>query len=46
MRVRISMKTFNSLWQRLVTPYGETCERCGGTQEAIAQVIPGRRQLA
>lgn len=40
------MKTFNSLWQRLVTPDGETCERCGGTQEAIAQVIPGRRQLA
>jgi len=34
------MKTLNILWQRLVTPEGETCERCDGTQVAIAQVIP------
>ena len=34
------MKTLNILWQRLVTPEGATCERCGGTQEAIVQVIP------
>ena len=40
MRNRISMKTLNILWQRLVTPEGETCERCDGTQVAIAQVIP------
>ena len=34
------MKTLNILWQRLVTPEGATCERCGGTQAAIARVIP------
>ena len=38
------MKTLNILWQRLVTPEGETCERCGGTQAAIAQVIPKLRE--
>ncbi|MDX9886683.1 DUF2703 domain-containing protein [Thauera sp.] len=34
------MKALNILWQRLVTPEGETCERCGGTQDAIVQAIP------
>lgn len=34
------MKTLHILWQRLVTPEGETCVRCGGTQDAIVQAIP------
>ncbi len=38
------MKTLNILWQRLVTPEGETCERCGGTYDAIVQAIPKLRE--
>ncbi|NUP87827.1 MAG: DUF2703 domain-containing protein [Burkholderiaceae bacterium] len=38
------MKTLNILWQRLVTPDGETCERCGGTQDAIVRAIPQLRE--
>jgi hypothetical protein len=34
------MKILQILWQRLVTPEGKTCERCGGTQDAIIQAIP------
>lgn len=34
------MKTLPILWQRLVTPEGETCVRCGGTQDAIVQAMP------
>ena len=34
------MKTLHILWQRLVTPEGETCERCGGTHDAIVQALP------
>jgi hypothetical protein len=34
------MKTLHILWQRLVTPDRETCERCGGTQDAIVRAIP------
>lgn len=34
------MKKLQILWQRLVTPEGETCVRCGGTQDAIVQAIP------
>jgi len=39
------MKTLHILWQRLVTPEGKTCERCGGTQEAIVQAIPKLQEL-
>mgnify|MGYP001764460806 FL=1 len=38
------MKTLNILWQRLVTPEGETCERCGGTYDAIVQALPKLEQ--
>lgn len=38
------MKTLHILWQRLVTPEGETCERCGGTQDAIVQAVPKLRE--
>ena len=34
------MKTLHILWQRLVTPEGETCARCGGTHDAIVQALP------
>jgi hypothetical protein len=34
------MKTLPILWQRLVTPEGKTCVRCGGTQDAIVQAMP------
>lgn len=34
------MKILHILWQRLVTPEGETCERCGGTQDAIVRALP------
>ena len=34
------MKALNILWQRLVTRECETCERCGGTQAAIALAMP------
>ena len=34
------MKALHILWQRLVTPEGETCERCGGTHDAIVQALP------
>ena len=34
------MKQLHILWQRLVTPEGNTCDRCRGTQEAIGRVIP------
>jgi hypothetical protein len=37
---KIQMKTLPILWQRLVTPEGKTCMRCGGTQDAIVQSIP------
>lgn len=40
----IKMKILNILWQRLVTPEGETCERCVGTQEAIIMAIPKLRE--
>lgn len=40
MRMGIKMKTLKIVWERLVTPEGETCERCGGTQGAIADAIP------
>lgn len=43
-RTSIKMKTLNILWQRLVTPEGETCERCGGTYDAIVQAIPKLRE--
>jgi hypothetical protein len=33
------MRKLHILWQRLVTPEGTTCERCGGTQEAISKAI-------
>lgn len=33
------MNTLHILWQRLVTPEGETCERCGGTYDAIVQAL-------
>ncbi len=39
------MKTLNILWQRLVTPEGETCERCGGTQDAIVRAIPKLQEV-
>ena len=39
-RMNIKMKTLHILWQRLVTPDGETCVRCGGTQDAIVQALP------
>lgn len=39
-RTPIEMKTLHILWQRLVTPDRETCERCGGTQDAIVRAIP------
>lgn len=38
------MKILHILWQRLVTPEGKTCERCGGTQDAIVQAIPKLRE--
>ncbi|MFU2487343.1 DUF2703 domain-containing protein [Thauera sp. WH-1] len=38
------MKTLSILWQRLVTPEGETCERCGGTYDAIVQALPKLEQ--
>lgn len=38
------MKALNMLWQRLVTIEGETCQRCGGTQEAIVRAIPKLRE--
>jgi hypothetical protein len=34
------MKSLPILWQRLVTPEGKTCVRCGGTQGAIVQAMP------
>jgi hypothetical protein len=40
MKRGIQMKTLPILWQRLVTPEGETCVRCGGTQDAIVQAMP------
>lgn len=38
------MKPLHILWQRLVTPEGKTCERCGGTQEAINEAFPKLRE--
>ena len=38
------MKPLPILWQRLVTPEGETCERCHGTREAIEQAMPKLRE--
>ena len=38
------MNTLHILWQRLVTPEGETCERCGGTYDAIVQALPKLEQ--
>lgn len=34
------MKSLPILWQRLVTPEGKTCVRCGGTEDAIVQAMP------
>jgi Domain of unknown function (DUF2703) len=39
------MKPLHILWQRLVTPEGETCDRCHGTQEAIDRVIPTLKEV-
>lgn len=36
----IQLKSLPILWQRLVTPEGKTCVRCGGTQDAIVQAMP------
>lgn len=41
----IDMKTLKILWQRLVTPEGDTCERCGSTHDAIVQVMPTLRDV-
>ena len=38
------MKTITILWQRLVTPAGETCERCHSTQATVEQAVPTLRQ--
>ncbi|HRJ22541.1 MAG TPA: DUF2703 domain-containing protein [Thauera sp.] len=42
--IPITMKILNILWRRLVTPEGETCERCGGTHDAIVRALPKLEQ--
>ena len=39
------MRRLHILWQRLVTAEGKTCERCGGTQDAIVQAIPKLQEV-
>lgn len=39
------MKTLPILWQRLVTPQGETCVRCGGTHAAIVKAMPKLQEV-
>ena len=39
------MKSLPILWQRLVTPEGKTCVRCGGTQDAIVQAMPKLQEV-
>lgn len=38
------MKTLSIVWQRLVTAEGATCDRCGGTQDAILAALPRLKQ--
>ena len=38
------MKPLPILWQRLVTPEGQTCDRCHGTRQAIEQAMPKLRE--
>lgn len=38
------MKTLSIIWQRLVTAEGATCDRCGGTQDAILAALPRLKQ--
>lgn len=33
------MKTLNIVWQRLVTPAGDTCARCGATGTAVHNAV-------
>lgn len=33
------MKQLPMVWQRLVTPDGATCERCGGTYESLQKAL-------
>ncbi|MCH8179713.1 MAG: DUF2703 domain-containing protein [Proteobacteria bacterium] len=33
------MKPLPIIWQRLVSPEGRTCERCGATQQEMARAI-------
>jgi hypothetical protein len=41
----IQLKSLPILWQRLVTPEGKTCVRCGGTQDAIVQAMPKLQEV-
>lgn len=33
------MKQLPIIWQRFVTPEGDTCERCGGTQDTLQKAV-------
>lgn len=38
------MKQLPIVWQRLVTPDGATCDRCGGTQDTLLTALPKLKQ--